>query len=81
MYHSKVPSRPVTIEKIAFDLTRGILNSKPTTVFQWTQRNDSSVEQTLDMKQGLSVTSENTYEFHWEQGTTVSGIPLSAYSF
>lgn len=80
-----IPSGPITILKFDFDLARAIISTKPTVVFQWTQRNDSSVEQTLTITQEKSVTKDNTYEFHWNQGTRVTaslemdvGIPVLA---
>lgn len=59
--------------KLAFDLTKAIITTKPSAVFEWTQINDSSVEQHLSIKEEKSITKENTYEFHWNQGARVSG--------
>ncbi|XP_071138324.1 epidermal differentiation-specific protein-like [Mytilus edulis] len=77
------PSGEMKILKIDYDLDKKQTSRTPSTVFSWTQVNNTSVEQTLSEAEEITILRENTYEFKWNRGTKVPatmtanvGIPL-----
>ncbi|CAG2195651.1 CRYB [Mytilus edulis] len=69
--------------QIDYDLDRADIIRTPTSVFSWTQVNNTSVEQTVTKTDEITITREDTYEFRWDRAAKVSttikgnvGIPL-----
>lgn len=68
---------------IHYDLDKKHVIRTPSSVFTWTQKNNTGVEQVLKKTDEVTITREDTYEFRWDVGTKVSttmtasvGIPL-----
>ncbi|CAC5423593.1 CRYB [Mytilus coruscus] len=69
--------------QIDYDLDKAHILRTPTSVFSWTQVNNTSVEQTVTKTDEITITREDTYEFRWDRAAKVSttmtgkvGIPL-----
>ncbi|CAC5414670.1 CRYG [Mytilus coruscus] len=66
------PLQPVVVDKIDFHLDRKDVSENPINVFSWRQKNNTSTTQKLSITKEKSVTTENTYEFRWNQGTKMA---------
>lgn len=58
--------------QIDYDLDRADTRRTPTSVFSWTQVNNTSVEQTVTKTDEITITREDTYEFRWDRAAKVS---------
>ncbi|XP_071139644.1 epidermal differentiation-specific protein-like [Mytilus edulis] len=84
----KIMLKPATegnmkLLQIDYDLDRADIIRTPTSVFSWTQVNNTSVEQTVTKTDEITITREDTYEFRWDKAAKISttvkgnvGIPL-----
>lgn len=62
---------PLIVDKIEFH-AGGHRTLKPTTVFSWTQKNNSEIKQKLSIIKEKIITTENTYQFRWDTGAKIS---------
>ncbi|XP_052080855.1 uncharacterized protein LOC127718821 [Mytilus californianus] len=66
------PVGPLKLKTIEYDLENAILHTTPRSVFQWTEVNDTKVEQTVNRTDEQKITRENTYEFRWDFGFKIT---------
>lgn len=55
-----------------FHLDRVSKDKTPITVFSWTQKNNSKITQNLSVTKEKTVTTEDSYEFTWDEGTKMT---------
>ncbi|CAG2195654.1 CRYB [Mytilus edulis] len=72
------PEGNMTLLQIDYDLERANIVRTPTSVFSWTQVNNTSVEQTVTKTDEVTIQREDTYEFRWDRAAKVSSS-ISAY--
>ncbi|XP_063397299.1 epidermal differentiation-specific protein-like [Mytilus trossulus] len=71
------PSYPLIVDGMDFHLDRVSKDKTPITVFSWTQKNNSKITQNLSVTKEKTVTTEDSYEFTWDEGTKMT----SEYSY
>lgn len=64
---------------IHYDLNNPNVIRKPSSVFSWTQTNNTEVEQALRKTDEVTIEKEDTYEFRWDRGSKVSGKSTVIY--
>lgn len=64
---------------INYDLDKKDILRKPSSVFSWTQVNNTSVQQSLTKTDEVTIEKEDTYEFRWDVGSKVSGKTIFNY--
>ncbi|XP_076080195.1 uncharacterized protein LOC143051006 [Mytilus galloprovincialis] len=72
------PEGNMTLLQIDYDLERANIVRTPTSVFSWTQVNNTSVEQTVTKTDEVTIQREDTYEFRWDRAAKVASS-ISAY--
>ncbi|XP_063436691.1 uncharacterized protein LOC134718129 [Mytilus trossulus] len=75
------PEGNMTLLQIDYDLERANIVRTPTSVFSWTQVNNTSVEQTVTKTDEVTIQREDTYEFRWDRAAKVSSKCVSSKFF
>lgn len=66
------PAGKMKLKSIDYDLKKNQILKTPSTVFNWTQVNNTSVEQTLTKTDEVTVERNDTYEFRWDTASKIS---------
>ncbi|XP_076080194.1 uncharacterized protein LOC143051005 [Mytilus galloprovincialis] len=77
------PAGKMRLLSLHYDLEKNKILKNPSSVFSWTQTNNTSVEQSLSKTDEVTVQRVDTYEFRWDKAIKVSasmtanvGIPI-----
>ncbi|CAC5425314.1 CRYB [Mytilus coruscus] len=73
------PLPPVIVDRIEFHLDQENHRDNPVNVFSWRQKNKTNILQRLSIAKEKSITTDNTYEFRWNQKIKVSCEILLSY--
>lgn len=60
-------------EPIHFHLDKAKLTTTLLSVFQWTQTNNTIVQQNVTRTEMHEISKQNTYEFRWESTSKIPG--------
>ncbi|XP_072047721.1 epidermal differentiation-specific protein-like isoform X2 [Amphiura filiformis] len=79
----KEPAFKTEILSMTFDIASGLLNSKPVALINLSQSNATSPDQEASWSTTRSLSTTKTYEWHWENSTTIeasttfqTGVPF-----
>ncbi len=68
---------------MTFDITSGLMSSKPVALVNLSQSNDTTVEQKPSWSASRTVSTKKTYAWHWENSTAIkvettfkTGVPI-----
>ncbi|XP_052080044.1 epidermal differentiation-specific protein-like [Mytilus californianus] len=57
---------------ISYDLENAKITKTPISVFQWTQTNNTRVQQNVSRTEMHQITKDNTYEFRWDSSSKMT---------